>query len=151
MLQPCELFNGRSLLDSQCILIYTCINTIITYNLRTIQFAVSWRKRDFDVHLKTARIVASMRTVVDGGREIRNLHLLEPLCRQTRGGDSYIKNLGDGCAYRAFILHTVAQYHIVGNDTCLTVCRACKEIEPGLASDGVWVFNGIAYCIDILV
>ena len=66
-------------------------------------------------------------------RKVRYFHLFQTLCRKTCRCYSKVKHLGNGCSYRAFVFHLVAEHHIVGHDSCLTVCRPCKEVEPWLA------------------
>ena len=82
MFETSELFNRGTLLDGKCKLVNTGINAIISHNLCAIETAVGRRERYLDIHLERTRVISCMRTIVDGSRKVRNLHLLQALCRQ---------------------------------------------------------------------
>ena len=151
MLQSGEVFNGRPVLDGQGILVDSLIDSIITHYLGTIQASVGRREGNLDVHLQSSRIVTGMRTRMDGSRQVRNLHLLQSLGRQSRRCHGHVEHLGDGGTDRTFVCLHIAEHHIVRHDTGLTIGWACQEVQPRLAGNRVGEFNGIAHGIDGLI
>ena len=151
MLNPGKAVHRGVVLDGHGILVDACVHPVIAHYLCAVEPAVGGREGNLDGHLGGSGIVARMGAGMDGGGEVGDVHLLQPLGRQTGGCHRDVEHLGDGRAYCTLVFHRVAQHHVVCHDACLPVGGSCQEIEPGLSRDGMGELNGIAHGIDVLV
>ena len=67
---------------------------------------------------------------MDRGREEVGAVALQPLGRESGGGDSKVEDLGYGCADRPLVSYSVAKHHVVGRYAGLSVGRSGEIVEP---------------------
>ena len=135
--------------DKSRYLVDALIHSLITHTLRAIEFTGFRVERQFQSQGQCIGIIACVRSRMGH----RALILHSPLF-QTLGGQSgrryrHIEDFGDGCTDGAFIGCGIAQCHIVGNNTSLTVGRISQIVEPRFSGQRMGIFDGIAYGIDV--
>ena len=106
-------------------------------------------KGQFQSQRQCIRIVTGMRSGMSHRTLILHSPLFQALCSKPGRSDRHIEHFGNGGADSPFIRDCIAQCHIIGHNTSLTVSRISQIVEPGFPGQRMRILNSVAYGIDV--
>ena len=149
MLRLHQVINGSSTFDKSRYLINALVHSLIPHTLGSIEFPCFRVKGQFQGQRQCIGIVTGMRSGMSHRTLILHSPLFQALCSKPGRSDRHIEHFGNGGADSPFIRDCIAQCHIIGHNTSLTVSRISQIVEPGFPGQRMRILNSVAYGIDV--
>ena len=149
MLYSLQVIHRAATFNEQCDLVDALIHPVVTHALGTVKFAVRGIEGQFEGQRQRIGIIPGMRGRMGGRTDIGNAGLFEPFGGQARRSHRNIEHLGDRSAYCTLVFRRVTEHHVVRHDAPLTIGRISQIVQPRLACQRMWKFDGVAYGINV--